>query len=272
VPLASNPNATASQARAAQGAHLGKKGTVDFLVLPGLHALASYGEGFRSPQARSLSEGERTPFAEVTSYEVGIRYGEGNRFQGSLAAFHTRLSEDLVFDQTTARNERVPGTQRTGIAAELTARADWLTTSASVTYTRASFTGSDAQYKEGDLLPYVPQLVGRVDIGAKRKLARILGRDLVGHVGTSLESLIRRPLPYSEFGHDIFLMDARAGLRLKELELGLDVYNLLDASWYDGEFVYASNFDRGKPAQLVPFRHVTVGAPRSFFMSLTLHI
>ncbi|WP_394838131.1 TonB family protein [Pendulispora rubella] len=272
VPPASDPTATASQARAAQGAHFGKKATADLLLVPGLHALASYGEGFRSPQARSLSEGERTPFAEVTSYEVGIRYADGNRFQGSLAAFHTRLSEDLAFDQTTARNERVPGTQRTGVAAELTARADWLTTSASVTYTRASFTGSDAQYKEGDLLPYVPQIVGRVDIGAKRRLARVFGRDLEGRIGSSLESLFRRPLPYSEFGHDVFLVDARAALRLKEVELGLDAFNLLDAFWYDGEFVYASNFNRGKPAQLVPFRHVTVGAPRSVFLSLTLHI
>lgn len=265
--------AAASQARAAQGAHFGKKATIDLLVLPKLHALASYGEGFRSPQARSLSEGERAPFTEVTSFEVGIRYADASRFQGSIAFFQTNLSQDLAFDQTTARNETVPGTRRNGVALELTARAsDWLTMSGSTTYTHASFTSSDANYEEGALLPYVPQLVTRADIVAKRKLTRVWERDLEAHVGYGLESLIGRPLPYSEFGKNVFLVDASLGLRLKEVEFGADVYNLFDAFWYDSQFVYASNFSRGGPAQLVPLHHVTVGQPRSVFFSLSLHI
>ncbi len=265
--------ALASQERASQGTHLGKKATLDFSLLPKLHVLASYGDGFRSPQARSLSEGERAPFTEVTSYETGFRYIDGTRVQGSLALFHTNLSQDLAFDQTTARNEIVPGTQRNGVAVELTTRAnDWLTMSTSATYTRASFTGTNEKYKEGDLLPYVPQLVVRADVVAKYKLTRLWERDLEGRIGYGLESLVGRPLPYSEFGHNVFLVDVSAGLRLKEVELGLDAYNLLDAFWYDGEFVYASNFTRGSAPELVPLHHVTVGPPRSLFMSLTLHI
>ena len=62
------------------------------------------------------------------------------------------------------------------------------------------------------------------------------------------------------------------GLRLKEVELTLDVTNLLGADWYDGQFVYASNFARSKTPNLVPFRHVTVGAPRSAFVTLALYI
>src|SRR5262249_30145421 len=147
-----------------------------------------------------LSDGEKTPFTEVTSYEVGLRYIERPWFEGSLAMFHTDLSQDLAFDQTTARNEVTPATQRNGIAAELTARGgEWFTMSASATYTHASFTESDAQYNKGDLLPYVPELVVRSDAAVRAKLARLWDRDLTGRFGWALQSLIGRPLPYSEF-------------------------------------------------------------------------
>lgn len=262
-----------AQARASQGAHLGKKLTVDYSLLPRTHVVASYGDGFRSPQARGLSNGERAFLTEVSSYELGLRYSDGTRLAGSLAGFYTDLSEDLVFDPATARNERVPGTARKGIAAEMTARAnDLLLLSSSATYTHAAFTGSDAQYGAGDLLPYVPQLVLRTDAVVKQKLTRVWGRDLEGRIGSGLESLIGRPLPFGETGRNVFLVDASAGLRLKEVELGVDVFNLLDASWYDGQFVHASNFSQSRTPSRVPFRHVTIGPPRTFFFSLTLFV
>ncbi|MDF2695838.1 MAG: Outer rane receptor protein [Labilithrix sp.] len=262
-----------AQARAAQGAHFGKKLTVDYGVLPRTHLVASYGDGFRSPQARGLSNGERTFLTEVSSYELGLRYSDGTRLAGSLAGFYTDLSEDLVFDPATARNERVPGTARKGLAAEMTVRAsDLFLLSSSATYTHASFTAGDAQYGKGDLLPYVPQLVLRTDAAAKKKIAHVLGRDLEGRIGTGLEGLIGRPLPFGDTGSNVFLVDASVGLRLKEVDLGLDVFNLLDASWYDGQFVYASNFSRAASPARVPFRHITVGPPRTFFLSLTLFV
>ena len=230
-----------AQARAAQGARFGKKLTVDYALLPRTHVVASYGDGFRSPQARGLSNGERTFLTEVSSYELGLRYADGKRLTGSLAGFYTNLSEDLVFDPATARNERVPGTARKGVAAEMTARVnDLFLLSSSATYTHAAFTAGDATYGKGDLLPYVPQLVLRTDAGAKQKLTRVLGRDLEGRVGTGLEGLVGGPLPWGDTGRNVFLVDASAGLRLKEVELGIDVFNLFDASWYDGQFVYAS--------------------------------
>jgi iron complex outermembrane receptor protein len=262
-----------AQARAAQGAHFGKKLTVDYSLLPRIHAVASYGDGFRSPQARGLSNGERTFLTEVSSYELGLRYSDGRRLAGSVAGFYTDLSEDLVFDPATARNERVPGTARKGIAAEMTARMnELLLLSSSATYTHAAFTAGNTQFGKGDLLPYVPQLVLRTDAALKKTLAHVLSRDLEGHVGTGLEGLIGRPLPFGDTGQNVFLIDASAGLRLKEIELGVDVFNLLDSGWYDGQFVYASNFSRAASPPRVPFRHVTVGPPRTFFFSLTLHV
>jgi hypothetical protein len=127
------------------------------------------------------------------------------------------------------------------------------------------------------LLPYVPQLVARADAAFTPTFGDVpslgglpsLGA-LRAHFGVAGTYIARRPLPFGEFGHDALLFDARAALRLGPLETGVDVYNLFGADWYDGEFVYASAF--GGAASLVPERHVTVGAPRSFMWTLTLFV
>jgi iron complex outermembrane receptor protein len=266
------------QARSALGAQLSKRGTADVVLLPGLHALASYGEGFRSPQARSLGDGETTPFTRVVSLEAGLRFRHEEMLSASLAFFYTRLSDDLVFDPTTARNELVPSTRRAGGA--LNVSFDPLPTlvaSGSVTYARASFEDDLGQYRQGDLLPYVPQLVARADAAFTPTFGDVLTLGalpslgaLRAHFGLATTYIARRPLPYGEFGHDALLFDARAALRLGPLETGIDLYNLFGTEWYDGEFVYASAF--GGAASLVPERHVTVGAPRSLVWTLSLFI
>lgn len=261
------------QGRAAQGAHLGKKLTADLAALPRLRVLASYGEGFRSPQARSLSEGEKTFFTEVRSYELGARWNEGSAVSASLAGFYTQLSEDLVFDPATARNEKVPGTDRRGLSADVLLRAGTsFVLSSSATWTDARFRESDATYGEGDRLPYVPQLVVRSDVAWRKHVATIWKRPLTVRAGAGLEGIAGRPLPYGEAGQNIFLVDTSIGVRLQEVELGLDVFNLLDADWYDGQFVYASNFSRAASPSRVPASHVSVGAPRTFWASLTLFL
>jgi hypothetical protein len=158
-----------------------------------------------------------------------------------------------------------------GVAAQLLSRPlPKLQTSVSVTYARAAFEGASGQYARGDLLPYVPQLVARADLAFTPTLGRVLERELRGHVGVALTGLGRRPLPYGELGHDALLADARVALRLGPLETSLDVTNLLDAEWYDGEFVYSSRF--GDTASLVPVRHVTIGPPRTILWSLVFYV
>jgi iron complex outermembrane receptor protein len=259
------------QTRASQGGQLSKRGTLEVRLLPGLSAVASYGEGFRSPQARSLSEGQTTPFTRVVSFEGGVRYHDGQRFEAAAAAFRTHLSDDLVFDQSTARNERVPGTNRTGVTANMKAEPTaWLVSNTSFTYARAVFDGSDLKYRIGDLLPYVPQVVVRSDFALTPELGHVLGYAVQSHFGVGLTYLGRRPLPYSEMGHDVFLTDLNASVRVGPLRSELAVFNALNADYYDGEFVYASSF--GGAASLVPVRHVTVGAPRSVLWSLTVYL
>jgi iron complex outermembrane recepter protein len=259
----------AGEVRSSQGAHLGKKLSIGYGLTTSLQALASYGEGFRSPQARSLAEAQSTPFTEVQSYEVGFRYVD-TVVNASLAGFRTQLSEDLAFQQATARNEVTPGTRRTGFSADFVAMpAPWFVSSVSFTYSRAEFTRSGHGFAAGDLLPYASQAVLRSDLSWIPVLGTLGQYPVTARLGLATTVLAGRPLPYAEFGHDVFLVDARAALRWGALELSLDAFNLLNAEWYDGEFVYASNFTPGRAASLVPERHVTVGAPRTMWLTLS---
>lgn len=264
---------TGGGTRSAQGSHLGKKLTLDVAILPGLHGVASYGEGFRSPQARSLGDGERTPFTTVQSVEAGARYRGREGITASLAAFRTTLSDDVVFDETTARSEPVPATERVGLVADFVAEpAEWFTSALGATYTRASFRESGGRYQEGEPVPFVPELVLRSDVAVSAELGNMLGRTLRAHAGFGTTALYRRPIPYGELGSDVFVADAKAGARLQEIQVELDVFNLLDAEWHDGEFVYASNFEQGSAGSLLPARHITAGPPRTFLITLTLFV
>jgi iron complex outermembrane receptor protein len=266
------PASPGGQARTAMGTHCGPRLTLDGAVAPGLHALLSYGEGFRSPQARSLGDGERTPFATVRSTEAGLRY-TGKRLGGSLSAFRTTLSNDLVFDAATTRNESVPASERVGGALEFVVRAEsWFVSSGSATWTRATFTQSDSQFRSGNRLPYVPQLIIREDLALTPVLGKMARRTLKGKVGTALTGMFARPQPYGEFGHDVLLVDLTTELRLEEIALGLDVFNVLGARWYDSEFTYSAHWTPGTTPRLVPERYVTVGAPRTLLGTLSLFV
>lgn len=266
------PASPGGQARTAMGTHFGPRITVDGAIARGLHGLLSYGEGFRSPQARSLGDGEKAPFTTVQSMEAGIRYVTANII-GSVAAFRTTLNNDLVFDAATTRNEAVPASQRIGGALEFTIKpASWFVSSGSATYTRATFTKSDSTYRAGDKLPYVPELIVRQDIAFTPTLGRLWSRNLTARLGTALTGMFNRPQPYGAFGHDVFLVDAVTELRLKEIAVGLDVFNLLDTHWYDSEFTYSANWNPSATARLVPERYVTVGAPRTLLATLSLFI
>lgn len=264
------PVSPGGQVRTAMGTHYGPRATVDYLLLRGTHAMLSYGEGFRSPQARSLGNGERTPFTTVRSVEAGVRYVTG-AINASLSAFRTTLNNDLVFDAATTRNEAVPASERLGGALEFVIKpAPWFISSGSGTYTRATFTQSDSQFQSGDRLPYVPQLIIREDLAFMPTLGEYLSRPLTARIGTSFTGMFNRPQPYGQFGHDVFLVDALAEVRLKEVAVGIDIFNLFDARWYDSEFTFSANWNPGTAARLVPERYVTVGAPRTILGTLSL--
>ena len=69
--------------RTMQGLHVGNKATVDYAAGHGVHLVGSYGEGFRSPEARSLAEGEKIPLRDDPELRGG-RANEGSRPDAGL--------------------------------------------------------------------------------------------------------------------------------------------------------------------------------------------
>lgn len=254
-----------------QGSFVGEKLVTDVALARRLHAVGSWGRGFRSPQARSVPEGARPSFTEVRSAELGMRW-EDARQRASVASYWTALSNDLVFDETVGRNEAAPATERIGLAANLESAVGWFVSGVGATATRASFRETRGRFVTGQLVPYVPQVVARADLAARPRLGTLGGETLHGHFGLGVQGLFRRPLPYGGLGRDAVITDVRLGVRTERLELTLDVRNVFDLEWNDGEFAYASSFDPTGPNTLLPARHFSAGEPANVFLSAALHL
>ncbi|WP_193409821.1 TonB-dependent receptor [Myxococcus hansupus] len=257
-------------ARSAFGVHLGTKAGLEYAMGDTADAwrlFASYGDGFRSPQARGLSEGERAPFVSIRSAEVGSRK-DGERWALQLSLFGSQVDNDFFFDHTVGTTVYTGETLRSGVSAALQARPlPGLVASVSATLAHAYVRSSDT------LLPYFAPFVARADVGWDGQPGwSWLGASTTLSLGTGLTFIGPRPLPFDERSATVFLADAHVAVRRGELGLRLEVSNLLDARWRDGEFVYSSRFDPSAPASLVPARHFTAGSPRMASLSLEVHL
>ena len=252
--------------RDAFGFHVGPKATLEWRAARWLRLFASYGNGFRSPQALSLGQGEEAPFTTVHAGEAGARARWGRFLSGTLAGFVTAVGEDLIFDHASGQTVAAGSTTRAGVTLMVESRpVTWLHAALSGTWVRA------VQDRTGEVLPYAPPLVLRLDLDARRTVAHLWGRPLrlFGDLGFSL--IGPRPLPYGEETRTVALLDLGAGLNLRPLSLSVEVFNLADARWRDGEFVYVSNFDPLGVPSLVPARHFTAGRPLTIQGTVTLN-
>lgn len=251
--------------RSALGPRAGLKASVERGLGPHARLFLSYGDGFRTPQARQLSDSERAPFVNVHGAEVGLRL-ELPRLTASAAAFGSAVANDFFFDHTVGTTSYVGATVRGGGQLAITTQPlDGLLLA-------FNFTAAHAQLVERQaLLPYFAPTVGRLDASYRREVELGGGR-LQPFAGVGASFIGPRPLPAGEQSRPVFLLDARAGVRLGPAELSLDVQNVLDARWRDGEFVYASKWEPSATASLLPARQFTAGAPRTFFITLELHL
>lgn len=257
--------------RTQQGFHAGGKATVDVAAGSGVHLVASYGDGFRSPQARELREGERVPFTSVRSVEAGLRYKMASSLQASLTGFGSWLGADRVFDATARENIPAPSSVRAGAAVAMSARLAPFGTSLSATYTRARFTGSDQHFTEGSPVPYAPAFVLRDDAFVAGRLGKLGTAPLRGRLGLGVQGVFGRPLPGGRDGQDFVNLDGTASLSWRMLELALNGTNLLGLRYYDAQYVYVSNFEK-KPALPAPSPHVLVAAPTAVFLTVQVHL
>jgi outer membrane receptor protein involved in Fe transport len=248
--------------REAFGVHVGPKATLELRPRRWLRLFGSYGNGFRSPPAPSLGQGEQATFVTVHAGEVGAA-ARWSRLSVTTAGFVTHVDEDLLFDHAAGRTLYIGATTRAGVTLHLQARPlRWLMATLSGTWTRA------VRVASGETLPYAPPLVARLDLEAERQVGRLWSRPLyvVGDLGLSVVG--PRPLPYGEQSRAVGLLELAAGLRLPPVTLSVEAFNLADVRWRDGEYVYASDFD--KRGSALPARHLTAGRPLTIQGTVTL--
>lgn len=225
----------------------------------------NYGDGFRSPQARSLSQGERAPFVSVRGGELGLQ-ARFERLLVQAVGFGSWVQDDLFFDHTSGTTVSAGTSLRAGGALVVVARPlRDLVLSASTTLATATL------LKDGTRLPYFAPLVARVDASYGNHFH--LGRELLTwKLGAAFTGIGPRPLRFDDVSFGVALLDASASLRWRWVGLRVDCTNLLGTLWRDGEFTYASNFAAPGQVSLLPARHFSAGSPRQLFVSLEVHL
>jgi TonB family protein len=254
------------------GAALAPRASLIVGPFHGLSASASYGRGFRSIDPVYVSQDAKTPFARAESLQAGLDYDlalGSIQLAAQATLFETRVDRDLIFSESAGRNILGGASTRVGGATSLRAGGRFFDVAANATYVRATFDDT------GLLIPYIPDFVFRFD-GAlfdRDLLPRLnaAGHALHGRLGTGISVVTPRALPYGERGAALFTADASAAVGWWLFELGVSCTNLFDTRYRLGEFNYVSDF-HGEPfPTLVPVRHFSAGAPRTFFVTLALH-
>ncbi len=264
--------------RGAYGLAAGPRTSLEVKPREWLALRAAYGEGYRSPQARILDDGESAPFSKVRSADLGARLSWDDRYQLTFSGYFTQLSDDVAFDAEEGRLERIGATRRLGGVLHAQARpVDWIIGAFSVTYVNAELlepppaSAEEPQppFEPGQQLPFVPPVVARLDLGATPTIARGLGAyDLRGRAGVGFSYLSPRPLPYGVFARHVALLDASAGLGWGPFDLTIEIYNLLDSRYAATELNFPSSWDPESARSRTPARHIAAGAPLSWLATL----
>lgn len=269
--------------RTATGVAWGPRVSLDVTPLRSFDVSLAYGEGYRSPQARQLDEGESAPYAKVRSLDAGIRYAplHDDRLTLAVSGYATFLSADLAFDPGEGSLEHIGPTTRAGITTYIAWRfRPWAIGALSLTWVHATLdapppaTADDPSppFEEGELLPYVPPLVFRLDAASEGPLANFGGGCLEGRVGLGLSVIGPRPLPYGQRGDVVTTLDLSARLRWRWIELGFSVTNVADARQPAAEYSFVSDWGSREVPSLVPTGHLSAAPPRAFTGSLGLHL
>jgi TonB family protein len=230
---------------------------------------ASYGAGVRSIDPSYITQDVKTPFASVTSYEVGQSYAGGvgkNTLVARSVFFQTHVDKDLIFDQTVGRNVLGAGTTRTGWSGSGRFTGSFFDESANLTFVRSTYDDTHL------LVAYVPDVVLRSDTVVFTDLPwSFRGKKFRGTLGAGVTYVGPRPLPFGERSDSIFTIDATAALAWTHYEFSLSAMNLLDSKYKLGEYNYASDFHSQPQATLVPVREFTAGAPLSVYASFAVN-
>jgi iron complex outermembrane receptor protein len=254
--LAAGERATGTLAAASPRA------VAEWRALVSTRFFAAYGRGFRPPEARAFSrfepsvlglteerfEGGAAQMTTSDSFELGVRYRASQLFTAQLSTFATLIARESVYDHVSGVNVELNGTRRLG--AELSLRSavtSYLSLSADATAVDARFAES------GRVVPMAPTLFG----GARL----VAGKNQGARGGLRLLAIAPRSLPHGAMSSTQTQLDLTAGYHWQTWRLDLEVENLLNQRRRDGEYHFASHWQRSSPVSNLPTLHYTAGSP-----------
>lgn len=238
---------------------------------PAVDLFASYGRGFRPPEARAFTRfvPDRTGFSEdlftgggpamtaADSVEVGARVEPHRRIGLRAAGFATFVRRESVYDHVSGLNLELNATRRLGGELELrVSPTSWLTLSSEVTFVDARFVTS------GRPIPLAPWLVG----GVRAMLVHPSGL----RAGLRFAALAPRNLPHGATGAPMSVVDLSIGYRIRSLRIDLEIENLLAQRIREGEYHFASWFGPGPAPSSLPVVHYVAGPPINARLSLSM--
>ena len=230
---------------------------------------AAYGRGLRPPEARSVTRPtELPPDMDVTQFDGGdpsfttsdaVELG-GRTRRGGLSvgagAFGIWMSNEMVFDHLTGVNLARNATRRLGVELDVEFEPlPWLVLRGDLSAVDARFVAS------GGPIPSAPRLLATAETYARHPSGWGAG----GH----LTFLAARPLAHGAVSGAEAVVDLVGSYRRGRWEVGLQVDNALGQKWREGEYHFASRFDRDEPVSMLPRLHFAAGRPFGVRASLT---
>lgn len=204
---------------------------------PALDLYADWGRGFHTNDARGVVQptNAATLVVPATGYEVGARVRPVSGLDLAAAGFLLDLDSELVWEGDTGTTAPSGPTRRYGL--ELTGRwrlGAWLFADAAATFTHAAYREN---LGNGNAVALAPTRTFTAGVGAMRKLGAWTPFGSV-----RVKSIADRPATQdgSLVAQGYTLIDAQAGARWRELEVGVDVLNLLNAAWREAQFATTS--------------------------------
>jgi outer membrane receptor protein involved in Fe transport len=231
----------------------------------------AYGRGLRAPEARSVLavaavpedmaldryRGGQPRIASSDALELGARFAWKDKVSAGAALFGTWIARELVFDHVSAVNIELNRTRRLGVDVDLTVwPRPWLALRQDLSLAHARFVDTGAP------VPLAPPLL------SASSLTLIHPRGF--RAGARLLVVGSRPLPHGARAASYALLDLSVGYRIGPAQLDLQVDNVTNATWKEGEYHYASWWDQSQPRSTLPALHFIAGAPLTARLGLTL--
>ncbi|MGH7272495.1 MAG: TonB-dependent receptor, partial [Polyangiaceae bacterium] len=223
---------------------------------------ANYGRGFHSNDARTLLYGAATTLmAAATGVEVGTTVRPLRGLSLSAVGFLIDLTSELTINGDTASTSPSGSTRRYGL--ELTGHYEL----DKRLYANFAFTAAHSRYT--DAADIAAGTVYLADAPIRTFTAGIGGRQPIGpatlKAGVDLRSIADRygdpgPNPLVETGFTV--VDAQVGARWRNLELGVDLFNVANALYRGGQTEVSSRLpgEGPNPPAGISF---TPGLPRT---------